>query len=243
MLHLTTQRQQTLQKQTISTYHLQTAKFIADTTIYLRLKYLYTCHTNDVTTFDITDETHRVRTFNDNWDKTLYDVKHLANEGFFSLSTTNTNIQCFSCGIIITKFPSNTPSFVLHLIASPNCKHLRSTDDISKPDKYSHLKILQTHPSEEHTLPANSDIHKEFHIQAAGFTRITTSLDTYYECSSCHGTYHNWKQEQDPWKIHAQYFPYCSHVINSKSNFFVKNILKQNAHQQFPFTTYYRYLK
>jgi len=83
MLYLTTQRQHTLKQQTVSQYHLLTAKFFADTALYMRLKYPYTCQTNDVTTFDVTDETHRLCTFNDNWDQALYDVKDFANEGFF----------------------------------------------------------------------------------------------------------------------------------------------------------------
>jgi len=128
MFHLTHDRRQILSTQKVSQYHLHTARIIADTAMYTRVKHPHTPQPNDANTFDLTDEQHRLRTFNANWNQTLYDIKDLANEGFFSLSTTNNNIQCFSCGTILSKFPSNTSSFIIHLLASPNCKHLIQSD-------------------------------------------------------------------------------------------------------------------
>jgi len=125
-----------LQHQSVSTYHFNTAKQLANTALYMRLNHPHTYQTNDITTFDVTDETHRFRTFNDNWDRTSYDIKDFANEGFFSLHTTNLNIQCFSCGVIITKFPPYVSSFVIHLLASPDCKHLLLHDTTNKAIQY-----------------------------------------------------------------------------------------------------------
>jgi len=59
MLGLTPQRQQTLTSQKVSQCHVHAATLIANTAIYMRLKHPYTCQTNDVTTFDLTDEQHR----------------------------------------------------------------------------------------------------------------------------------------------------------------------------------------
>ena len=248
MLHLTPQRQRTLKQQTVSQYHTHTAKFIGDTTIYMRLKSPYVCHINNVTTFDLTDEQQRLRTFNESWDWTLYDVKDFADEGFFSLSTNNTYIQCFSCGIIVTKFPPNISSFAIHLLASPNCKHLHSGDGTKKPDSHFRANILLTTAPENNPLAETSATCNELLMQTAGFTKITTIQETYYKCSSCHGIYKDWKQTDDPWKIHwpmenTKHFPYCPHVIFSKSKFFIKETLQQTAHQTLQYTTYYRFIK
>jgi len=91
-------------------------------------------------------------------------------------------------------------------------------------------------------MSATPDTQKAFLIQEAGFTKITTIQEAYYKCSSCQGTYQDWKQNDDPWKIHAQHFSYCPHVIYSKSKFFIKESLKQNTHQPFQYTAYYRFL-
>jgi len=116
------------------------------------------------------------------------------------------------------------------------------SDNTNKPDKQSQTTILQANTSHNHESSTNPDAQQESCIQAAGFTRITTTQETYYKCSSCHGTYYDWNQEEDPWKKHAQLFPYCPYVINSKSKFFVKEIVQQKTHQHFQFTTYYHFL-
>jgi len=103
----------------ISQYHLHRGCITAETTKYLRLKQPHTPQLNDASTFDLTDEQRRLRTFNANWNQALYDPKDLVNEGLFSLSTTYNNIQRFFCGIILTKFLSNTSSFIIHLLAFP----------------------------------------------------------------------------------------------------------------------------
>jgi len=102
--------------------------------VYMRLQQPHTLHPNDASTFDLTDEQHRLHTFNANWNQALYDIQDFANEGFFSLSTSDNNLQCFSCGIILTKFHSNTSNFIIHLLASPTCKHLTRSDETNKTD-------------------------------------------------------------------------------------------------------------
>jgi len=51
----------------ISRYHLHTARITAATAIYLRFKQPHTPQLNDASTFDLTDEQHRFRTFNAKW--------------------------------------------------------------------------------------------------------------------------------------------------------------------------------
>jgi len=134
MFHIPQDRRSTLQTQPVSQYHLNAARIIANTAMHTRLIQPLMQHPNDVTTFDITDEQHRLRTFNANCNQALYDIKDFANEGFFSLSTNNNNVQCFSCGVIVTKFPSNTSSFITHLLASPRCKHLKQSSETNQSD-------------------------------------------------------------------------------------------------------------
>jgi len=83
MLHLPHDQRLKSSTPKISRYHLHTACITAETAIYLRLKQPHTPQPNDATTFDLTDEQHRLRTFNANWNQALYDPEDLVNEGFF----------------------------------------------------------------------------------------------------------------------------------------------------------------
>jgi len=61
-------RQQLLETQNVSKYHYKAAQCISQTASYMQLEYPYTSQINDVTNFDMTDESHRIRTYNANWD-------------------------------------------------------------------------------------------------------------------------------------------------------------------------------
>jgi len=169
----------------------------------MRLKQPHTPQPNDTRTFDLKDEQHRLRTFSANWNQALYDIKALANEGFFSLSSTNNNIQCFSCGVILTKFPSNTSSFIIHLLASPNCKHLIQSDVTNKTDGTYRTTQLCHIGSSKDFQETTPEIRLNHLINEAGFTSITDLHETYYKCSSCHGIQNKRQPLDDPWKIHA----------------------------------------
>ena len=195
-----------LQHQSVSTYHFNTAKQLANTAIFMRLNHPHTYHTNDITTFDVTDETHRLRTFNDNWDRTTYDIKDFANEGFFFLHTTNLNIQCFSCGVIITRFPPYVSSFVIHLLASPDCKHLLLTDTTNKTDI--DLHSLQPQPILHDSESAHFQPTLETGPLTPGFIKINTPLGPHYKCPACLGTQPYCQDESTLWQTHAQNFPH-----------------------------------
>jgi len=230
-----------LKQKSVSTYHFNTAKQLANTALYMRLNHPHTYHINDITTFDVTDETHRWRTFNDNWDRTVYDIKDFANEGFFSLHTTNLNIQCFSCGVIITRFPPHVSSFAIHLLASPDCQHLLSKDTTNKTDTQTHIPQAQPtlfnsvspHPE---SLPESGPLHP-------GFIKINTPLGPYYKCPTCLGTQPYCQNESALWQTHAQNFPHCNRLINRKTKFFVKQILGKTTQSAIHPNTYYRYIK
>jgi len=188
----------------------------------MRLKQPHTPQPHDASTFDLTDEQHRLRTFNANWNQALYDIKDLENEGFFSLSTTNNNMQCFSCGIISTKFPSNTSSFIIHLLASPNCKHLIRSEETNKTDdtyRSTQLRNIGSSKDFQETMPEARLNHL---INEAGFTNIANLHETCCKCFSCHGIHNKWQFTDDPCKIHAQHFPHCPHVTNWKTKFLLK---------------------
>jgi len=230
-----------LQHQSVSTYHFNTAKQLANTALYMRLNHPHTYQTNDITTFDVTDETHRCRTFNDNWDRTSYDIKDFANEGFFSLHTTNLNIQCYSCGVIVTKFPPHVPSFVIHLLASPDCKHLLLHDTTNKSDtEFHNLQQSQPHLDTdfEHLQPPleNGPLHP-------GFIKINTPLGPYYKCPTCLGTQPYCQNESSVWQTHALNFPHCNRLISRKTKFFVKQVLGKTTQSTIHPNTYYRYIK
>jgi len=60
MLDISQVRRSALQTQQVTQCHLNTARIIVDTTGYTRLIQPFMQHPNDITTFDITDEQHRL---------------------------------------------------------------------------------------------------------------------------------------------------------------------------------------
>jgi len=237
------ERRSILKSQRVSYYHLQAARRIADMAVYMRLQQPHTLHPNDASTFNLTDEQHRLRTFNANWNQALYDIQDFANEGFFSLSTSNNNLQCFSCGIILTKLPSNKSSFIIHLLASPTCKHLTLSDETNKTDG-TYCTTQQANTGESHDFQDTSLKKRlEHNIKQAGFTFINRVDTTFYKCFSCLGTKQSWQQTDDPWTIYAQQFPFCPHITRWKTKFFVKDILKQDTYVTQQYTMYFKFLK
>ena len=189
------------------------------------------CQLNDITTFNLTDEHHRLDTFNNkNWGQSPCDVTDLAKNGFFSLSKINTHIQCFSCGIIITKFLPSVPIFLFHWLASPDCKHLHLRDDTNVPHQTSHQKTPHVGTLNNNTLEVPPKTHNESLMQEAGFMRISTLRIPLYVCPSCQGHYEAWTTLVDPWKFHAQHFPYCPHVLKCKPPSFILACLNQYKH-------------
>jgi len=66
---------------------------------------------------------------------------------------------------------------------------------------------------------------------------------TFYKCFSCLGTKQSWQQTDDPWTIHAQQFPFCPHITRWKTQFFVKDILKQDTYVTQQYAMYFKFLK
>ena len=96
VIPVTSQRHQVTKNHYISSYHVHTAKIIAVTAIYMRLQTPDHCQLNDITIFNLTDEHHRLETFNNqNWRQSPYNVTDLAKNGFFSLSKINTHNPMF----------------------------------------------------------------------------------------------------------------------------------------------------
>jgi len=227
-------RQQLEEKQNVSKYHYKAAQCVSQTASYMQLEYPYTRQVNDVTKFDMTDESHRIRTYNANWDRTLFDIHDFANEGFFSLSHTSLEIQCFSCGLILTRFPSSVSIFAIHFIKSPHCLQLYECDPVNKPILPSKNQIP--------TLRLNDD-NFSTNAKTAGFIHIKSPHDDYYKCPSCHGIVQNLQSTDNLWITHAKTFPFCPHIIQVKSKHFVKTIFNQDQPHQTQSTMYFRYLQ
>jgi len=142
-----------------------------------------------------------------------------------------------------SKFPSNMSSFVIHLISSPDCKHLTQQDETNKVNgnfqntqlrDINNLHLLDATPANQ---PQN------LLIEEARFTKIHNIHETYFKCFSCHGIQRTWQPTDDPWQIQAAHFPYCSHVIKWKTKFFVKEILKRQPYTTMKYTIYYKFLQ
>ena len=227
-------RQQLLETQNVSKYHYKAAQCISQTASYMQLEYPYTSQINDITNFDMTDESHRIRTYNANWDQTLFDIHDLANEGFFSLSHTSSEIQCFSCGLILTRFPSNVSIFAIHFIKSPHCIQLYEHDPVNKPILPPKAPNFPLQPNDNNFLT---------NVKTAGFIHIKSLQDEYYKCPSYLGIVQNLPSIDDPWKIHAKHFPFCPYIIQTKSKHFVKSLFNQDQPHQTQSTMYSRNLQ
>jgi len=122
-----------------------------------------------------------LHTFNANWNEALYDIKDLANEGFFFSFNQQQQYPMFLMWCDPTKFLSNTSSFIIHLLASPNCKYLIKSDETNKTDgtyRSTQLRNIGTSKDFQETTP---EIRLNHMIKQAGFTSITNLHETYYK--------------------------------------------------------------
>jgi len=215
-------------KPPISHSQVYTVKFLADTAIYMHIRSSDTSQCNDIITINVTTESHRLDTFiNEFWKRSSHDVTELAKNGFFSLSPINTYIQCFSCGIIITKFLSNIPIFLFHWLASSNCKHLHFDNDTKSPVAQYHTKTTtaMTPQSPMWDIPFKPYI--DFLMKESGFTRLSTFHTPVYICSSCNKLIEVWITPIAPWNFLNQHFRHCSYLKNLNFPSVIFTSLKQ----------------
>ena len=132
-------------------------------------------------------------------------------------------------------------SFVIHLLASPDCKHLLSNDTTNKTDTEPHS--LHPQPTLHGSEPVHSQSPPETGPLHPGFIKINTPLGPYYKCPTCLGTQSYCQNESSVWQTHAQNFPHCNRLISSKTKFFVKQVLSKTTQSTIHPNTYYRYIK
>ena len=124
--------------------------------------------------------------------------------------------------------------FAIHFINSPHCIHLYDHDPVNKP-------IL---PPKALNFPLQlNDNNLLTNFKTAGFIHIKSLQDEYYKCPLCFGIVQNLRPSDDPWKIHAQSFPFCPHIIRTKSKHFVKSLSNKDQSHQTQSTMYSRNLQ
>jgi len=197
---------QSVQRQVITTYHFQTALTLALTQTHLRYLYPEKQYINDLNSIDITNEQQRRSTFHQNWDETIYNVQSFAQNGFFSLTQHNDMIQCFSCGLLITRFPHDIPIFTIHLLLNPNCRHIANHDQTNQITSKHVITRANTH--------SNNVLQYDI--------RQST-------CMFCLGQT-NTPIQEDHWQEHTKDYPYCPLVLKIKGQTYIKQILSQTNH-------------
>ena len=61
---------------------------------------------------------------------------------------------------------------------------------------------------------------KEMFVEA-GF--YYTGHSDHVRCFYCNGALKNWIPKDDPWLEHAKFFPFCTHMILTKGDAFIRN--------------------
>jgi len=133
-------RQEQLNNEDIDEYHLQTIFMITLADAQSKEMKLTRNPINNIQIIDMTDVLQRRMSFSHQWKEYGYNIHDLATEGFFALNETCA-VQCFSCGVIWTRFPKDVPSHTLHRITSRCCRKVIGNEIIERKEDARLVKV------------------------------------------------------------------------------------------------------
>jgi len=233
-----------LKNEDIDEYHLQAIFMITLADALSKEMKLTRNPINNIQMIDMTDVLQRRMSFSHQWKEYGYNIHDLATEGFFALNEPYT-VQCFSCGIVWTRFPKDVPSHTLHRITSPYCRKVIGNEIIERKEDTRLLKVEYTN-WKSGDIPLNSVIARKSSFPLMDWLQIDSTIEEiakagFYcnqekpsgllKCYACQGMYADWEKDDDPWKIHARLFPFCPHLVTRKGADFIQEIQKETTHE------------
>ncbi|XP_068116810.1 baculoviral IAP repeat-containing protein 1e-like [Hyperolius riggenbachi] len=179
--------------------------------------------------FDMRCEAKRLKSFlslHESNQSSWWSPEVTSSAGFYFTGVCS-SVQCFCCGLVLSRCPLASSPEKLHVEHNPTCSFMKG-EDVGNISKYE--VPVQTSDLD----PASLDMYKTEKVRlksyrnwpfyariqpdqlaAAGF--FCTGRRDAVQCFSCGGCLGNW-QETDPWKQHAKWFPECDYLKSKKTS-------------------------
>ncbi|XP_071981843.1 E3 ubiquitin-protein ligase XIAP [Engystomops pustulosus] len=183
---------------------------------------------------DMCSEEARLKTFK-NWPSYVrLTPKELANAGLF-YTGLNDMVKCFCCGGKLMNWEPSDVAWTEHRKHFPDCLFVLGRDVGNVALESSGLFSSSRRGSEVPENPAMSQIkarlesfanwtyavNKEM-LAKAGF--YSTGERDSVRCFYCSGEIRDWKGKDDPWEIHARWYPGCKFLVDERGQHFINNV-------------------
>ncbi|XP_075040472.1 E3 ubiquitin-protein ligase XIAP isoform X2 [Mixophyes fleayi] len=179
-------------------------------------------------------EEARLKTFT-NWPSYVrLTPKELANAGLF-YTGSNDQVKCFCCGGKLMNWEPSDVAWTEHRKHFPDCFFVLGRDVGNVAYESNNLSSNTRRGSEVPEHPAMGQyktrleslanysyaVNKET-LARAGF--YSTGGNDATRCFYCGGELKDWKVKDDPWELHARWYPGCKFLVDEKGQHFINNV-------------------
>ncbi|XP_066437788.1 E3 ubiquitin-protein ligase XIAP isoform X2 [Eleutherodactylus coqui] len=179
-------------------------------------------------------EEARLKTFK-NWPSYVRQKpKELANAGLF-YTGINDLVKCFCCGGKLMNWEPSDVAWTEHRKHFPDCLYvlgrdvgnvaLEPTSIFGSARRGSEVLENPTMSQMKARLESFANwpyaINKEM-LAKAGF--YSTGEHDATRCFTCGGELRDWKVRDDPWELHARWYPGCKFLVDEKGQHFINNV-------------------
>ncbi|XP_054842283.1 baculoviral IAP repeat-containing protein 1 [Eublepharis macularius] len=185
------------------------------------------------------NEAQRLKTFlsQPGNSRSAWAPSEMAAAGFYHTGV-KTAIQCFCCGLVVLSRSITKTPYAIHRKYQPDCEFILGKEvgsissyevRVQNPAK-SATEIKKDYKSVEVRLesfacwPSYAQDVQPALLANAGF--FFTGIKDTVQCFACNGCLGNWKDEDDPWKEHAKWFPECEFLQKEKSRDEIKAYIR-----------------
>ncbi|KAM9326090.1 E3 ubiquitin-protein ligase XIAP isoform 1-T1 [Gastrophryne carolinensis] len=180
--------------------------------------------------FNMASEEARLKTFK-NWPSYVpITPKDLANAGLF-YTGINDQVKCFCCGGKLMNWEPGDLAWNEHRRHFPDCFFVLGRDvgnvaakansarRVSEVPEYPIMSLYKTRLDSfsNWTYPINKET-----LAKAGF--FSTGEQDVTKCFYCGGELKDWKAKDDPWELHARWYPGCKFLVDERGQLFINTI-------------------
>ncbi|XP_075691891.1 E3 ubiquitin-protein ligase XIAP isoform X2 [Rhinoderma darwinii] len=179
-------------------------------------------------------EEARLQTFK-NWPSYVrLTPKELANAGLFYTGSSD-QVKCFCCGGKLMNWEPSDVAWTEHRKHFPDCLFVLGRDVGNVALESSSIFSSARRGSDVPENPAMSQVtarHESFAnwpyasnkemLARAGF--YSTGERDSTRCFYCGGGLRDWKVKDDPWELHARWYPGCKFLVDEKGQHYINNV-------------------
>lgn len=179
-------------------------------------------------------EEARLKTFK-NWPSYVRQApKELANAGLF-YTGLNDLVKCFCCGGKLMNWEPSDVAWTEHRKHFPDCLFVLGRDVGNVVLESSGMFSSARRGSEVPENPTMSQVRVRLEsfanwpyavnqemLAKAGF--YSTGEHDLTRCFYCGGELRDWKVKDDPWELHARWYPGCKFLIDEKGQHFINHV-------------------